>query len=36
MAVMVVIGVIGVTVDILFFQRIEKRVMDKWGLKQKS
>ena len=27
MAIMVVIGVIGVTVDLLFFQRIEKRVM---------
>jgi NitT/TauT family transport system permease protein len=35
-AIMVVIGVIGVTVDILFFQRIEKRVMIKWGLEQKA
>lgn len=35
-AIMVVIGVIGVTVDILFFQRIEKRVMLKWGLEQKA
>lgn len=35
-AIMVVIGIIGVTVDILFFQRIEKRVMIKWGLEQKA
>jgi len=34
MAIMVVIGVIGVTVDLLIFQRIEKRVMIKWGLEQ--
>ncbi|MFD1609749.1 ABC transporter permease [Oceanobacillus luteolus] len=36
MAIMVVIGVIGVTVDILIFQRIEKKVMIKWGLEQKE
>lgn len=35
-AIMVVIGVIGVAVDIMFFQRIEKRVMIKWGLEQKA
>jgi NitT/TauT family transport system permease protein len=34
--VMVVIGVIGITVDLLFFQRIEKNVMTKWGLEQKA
>ena len=34
--VMVVIGVIGITVDLLFFQRIEKNVMAKWGLEQKA
>ena len=32
----VVIGVIGVMVDLLIFQRIEKRVMIKWGLEQKE
>nr|WP_295971015.1 ABC transporter permease [uncultured Bacillus sp.] len=36
MGVMVVIGVIGVTVDLLFFQRIEKNVMARWGLEQKA
>lgn len=34
--VMVVIGLIGVTVDLILFQRIEKSVMTKWGLEQKS
>ncbi len=34
--VMVVIGLIGITVDLLFFQRIEKNVMAKWGLEQKA
>ncbi|WP_338472224.1 ABC transporter permease [Niallia sp. XMNu-256] len=35
-AIMIVIGAIGVIVDILIFQRIEKRVMIKWGLEQKE
>ncbi|HLU23700.1 MAG TPA: ABC transporter permease [Bacillaceae bacterium] len=35
-AIMVVIGIIGVTVDLLIFQRIEKRVMIKWGLEEKK
>lgn len=35
-AIMVVIGLIGITVDILIFQRIEKRVMIKWGLEEKE
>jgi len=35
-AIMVVIGAIGVIVDLLIFQRIEKRVMLKWGLEQKE
>lgn len=34
--VMVVIAVIGITVDLLFFQRVEKNVMAKWGLEQKA
>ena len=36
MAIMIVIGVIGVTVDLLIFQRIEKNVMKKWGLEQSA
>ena len=35
-AIMIVIGTIGVIVDIMIFQRIEKRVMIKWGLEQKE
>lgn len=35
-AIMMVIGIIGVTVDILIFQRIENRVMMKWGLGEKE
>ena len=35
-AIMLVIGAIGVMVDLLIFQRIEKRVMIKWGLEQKE
>ncbi|RPJ95911.1 ABC transporter permease [Rummeliibacillus sp. TYF005] len=35
-AIMVVIGVIGVIVDVLIFQKIEQRVMDKWGLEQQA
>lgn len=36
MGIMVVIGVTGVTVDLLFFQRIEKQVRTKWGLEQNT
>lgn len=32
LAIMIMIMVIGVIVDLLFFQRIEKNVMKKWGL----
>ena len=35
-AIMIVIGIIGVTVDLFIFQRIEKRVMQRWGLEQKK
>lgn len=34
MGIIVVIGVIGVTVDLLLFQRIENQVRRKWGLEQ--
>ncbi|EKN62918.1 ABC transporter permease [Schinkia azotoformans] len=36
LGIMVVIGVIGVTVDLIVFQRIEKRVMTKWGLVERN
>ena len=32
LAIMIVIGIIGVTVDLLLFQRFEQRVRVKWGL----
>ncbi|MDQ0214866.1 NitT/TauT family transport system permease protein [Oikeobacillus pervagus] len=35
-AVMILIGVIGTIVDLLFFQRVEKNVMRRWGLEQAS
>lgn len=35
-AIMIVIGVIGVIVDLLIFQKIEKRVIEKWGLEQQA
>ncbi|KKB39142.1 ABC transporter permease [Bacillus thermotolerans] len=31
-AVMILIGVIGTVVDLIFFQRVEKNVMRRWGL----
>lgn len=34
LGVMIVIGIIGVAVDLFLFQCIEKRVMTKWGLEQ--
>ena len=36
LGIMIVIGVIGVTVDLLLFQRFEQQVRVKWGLEPSS
>ena len=33
-AIMVIISILGIIADQLFFQRVEKRVLTRWGLER--